>query len=190
VLGSFLRRRRTPLIICVIVIAYAAVFLAWTRGSNGNDDANLPKGAGALPTDAGLFGLTPPASSPATTGSGAASSPGGPVKSLNLPDLPQSSNINGAAAPRHSVVITITSDRAILRAGYAVKGAKPDRHSATNVQSPLRVVTVGRGYGAMAVVGAQSSPGAKSLTCTIAVDGLVRSSRTVHGGWTVAICLG
>jgi hypothetical protein len=185
-LRTALRERKKPLILGAVVIAFAAALIAWTHASSQRDP-NLPDLAVSAPpsrsASAPKSAKAPPSgASRRTEGSGRGTG--------MLAGLPQFTDAALAGAPQHSVLLTVTSDQAILRLAYAVKGPREDMHRAVNVKSPYRVLTVGRGYGAMAALGAQAGPAATYLTCTITVDGRQRSTRTVRGGWRVAVCLG
>ena len=109
---------------------------------------------------------------------------------FSVPALPQSTSINGAGLPEHAVTMTVTSDASILQLGYRVAYGKSSKRVAYQVQSPVRVQAVGRGYGLVAVIAAQASPYATYLTCTVTVDGTVRTHRTVRGGFQVVVCYG
>jgi hypothetical protein len=107
-----------------------------------------------------------------------------------LPDLPQSTSVNGADAPLRSVKMTLQSDAAIVQMGYLVRGGKPDRYSDKNVRSPAVITTLARGYGLVAEIGGQASPYATYITCSVTVDGQLHSRHTVRGAWAVAVCMG
>lgn len=183
------RRRYKPVLAGLVVVLFAVLLAHYV---NGPDAASISLPKSSDPTLPHGF-PHPPASS---TGhkSGAKAAPAahrGPSLAGQLvPELPQSTSIYGASVPRHSVVLTVRSDSAILQVGYQVSGGNPSRYRASNVRSPMRVMTEGRGYGLMAALGAQASPDATFITCTVAVDGRVTATRTVHGGWSVAVCVG
>lgn len=184
------RNRKRALIWIGVLVAFVAVLTAWSAGPTGGDHSKvaLPATSSTAPGGSPAPTLLPPTRvNSSTTGK-----PGAPSNILSLvPNLPGSSrNVNPASLPARSVVITVTSDRPILRMGYRVLYGHPDEGSAINIASPMQITTVGRGYGLVAAIGAQSTPIASYITCTITVDGHLHSSHTVRGGYSVVVCLG
>lgn len=181
------RHKRASLIAAVVVLVYAAALIAWTRGSSPRHTS--------IPSAIASRAATP---SVAASSSGSLDKPvgeGGTAQSSvpagAFPSLPDSALLNSAGAPRHSVVLTATSDgSSILRMGYVVADGRARCGGATNVASPIHIVTEGIGYAALAAFAVQASPDATYLTCSLAVDGRVRVQHTVHGGWSVVACVG
>ena len=185
------RNRKRALIWLGVLVAFVAVLTAWSAGPTGSDHPKvaIPNASSPGPgASAGEPTLLPPT----RANSSATGKAGAPGNLLSLvPNLPGSSrNVNPASLPARSVVFTLTSDRPILRMGYRVLHGHPDHGSAINVASPMQITTVGRGYGLVAAIGAQSTPIASYITCTVTVDGHLHSSHTVHGGYSVVVCLG
>jgi hypothetical protein len=184
--------RRRALIGAVVAVIFLAALVGWASGPGTGRPKLSPQGERAL----GVPALTPTApatSSSASPGSRRSSRPPGAAatsEALDLPALPESTRLNEGAEPPRSVTMSVTSDAAILRLGYLVRGGRPDRYETTNAASPAIITTVGHGYGPVAEVGAQASPYATYLTCTISVDGRVTSRHTVHGPWRVLVCVG
>ena len=178
-------RRKRVLAWFAVLIAFVAALAAWSTGTDsGHHIPHLARPSDSLSTSAVPTVL--PSKRPTGT-----PSPGTGQNLLNLlPNLPQSKNVNPASLPARSVVMTITSDRPILRFGYKVLYGHPDTGSATGVSSPMQIETVGRGYGLVAAIGAQATPIATYITCTVTVDGHLHSQHTVRGGYSVVVCLG
>jgi hypothetical protein len=181
-------RRKRVLAWLAVLVAFVAALAAWSTGPTDHE-INIPL---AQPTDS--FALTPSSTAttlPSTVPSGSGTKATGPANLLNLlPNLPESKTVNPADLPARSITITLTSDRAILRFGYRVLYGHPDHGSATNVASPMQITTVGRGYGLVTAIGAQATPIATYITCTVTVDGHLHSRHTVYGGYSVVVCLG
>jgi hypothetical protein len=184
-------RRRALLVLGAVLTVFAVVLVAYVSGPDTDEPELSAGGRQALALPAAPAGSSAPAPSPGSGAvSGAASRAARGDGSLHLPPLPRSSALNGAGPPARSVTMRIESDAAILKMGYLVKGGHPDKYLDKNVRPPAVVTTVARGYGLVAEIGAQASPYATYLTCTVTVDGQVHSRHTVHGGWAVAVCVG
>ncbi len=186
------RKRKRALMWIGVLVAFTAVLTAWSVGptdSGNHSHVAIPTASTPVPGASGAAPTLLPATRPSAT---ATSKAGGPGNGLTLvPNLPGSSkDVNPADLPARSVVITVTSDRPILRMGYRVLYGHPDQGSAVNIASPMRITTVGRGYGLVAAIGAQATPIATYITCTITVDGHLHSQHTVRGGYSVVACLG
>jgi hypothetical protein len=181
------QKRKRALAWIAVLIAFVAALAAWSTGPTDHNAPKISLPSSSQPATPGPAESTLPAVRP----SGKSAKPGGPSNILNvLPNLPQSTDINPAALPARDVVMTATSDRPILRMGYEVLYGHPDKSSATNIASPMRIETVGRGYGLVVAFGVQASPIATYITCTVTVDGHVHASHTVRGGFSVAVCVG
>jgi hypothetical protein len=169
-----------------VLVAFVAALTAWSAGPTDNGPhVSLPHGTQSVGAPSSA-----PSTLPATRPSGKAAK-GGKTSLLNLlPNLPQYSNVDPASLPARSVLMTATSDRPILRMGYEVLYGHPDRSSAVDIASPMSITTVGRGYGLVAAFAVQASPIATYITCTVTVDGHLHASHTVHGGFSVAVCVG
>ncbi|MCW2497864.1 hypothetical protein [Jatrophihabitans sp.] len=192
---STLRRRRQSILAVVTALAvFALVLFLWIgRGPSGDGPAiaipsnNAPSGA-TLPSDEPLPSSS---GSPSATGSGSASGSGSaaPIGGAPLQLPPFSSDINAAGASTHVVTMSITSDTTILQTAFAIKGGKTASGYHTYVKSPFGITEVAHGDGIVAELAAQSSPKARSITCTLTVDG-VTSTHTAKGGFQVVLCLG
>jgi hypothetical protein len=187
-------RRRGYLAAAAIVAVFLLAIVLWVRQP---DSAPLPKGladpgtsAPSLlqPTDGASTG---PSSSPSGSVSGSATAGATSVPDVLSGALPGSSLVadpNGL--PKHSVQIKVTSDGTIAAVGYLVAYGKPSRYKGQFLKSPFVAVTTGRSNGVVAEVGAQAASDATYVTCTITVDGAVRSTHTNHGAYSFAVCVG
>lgn len=96
-----------------------------------------------------------------------------------------------AALPKHRLVLTVTSSAPLPRIGYLVP-TSPDR-SYGNVPHPggdrwtLATTVTGRPDYAMVFIQADSS--GDVITCTIAVDGVVRSRQSTSGPYSRKVCV-
>jgi hypothetical protein len=185
-LKAALRRRRKVLVLAAVLLAFAAALVAWTRGPNVHPTHVTNPTQLALPTGPPQV----PSSAPAKPRKHrAAGKHTVVVGGLDL-SLPESALLNAAGAPKHSVVLSATANGRILRMGYLVAGAHPDRGTATLVSSPLRIETVGRGDGLLAAFAVQAAPETTYLDCTVTVDGVVRSHHVTTLPWHFVECLG
>jgi hypothetical protein len=184
------RRRQTILAVITALAVFGLILVLWIgRGPSGSGPTV------AIPSDSVSAGASLPSNEPlpsATSGSGsgtAGTSSQGPAVGTPLELPPFSSDINSAGEPTHVVMMSITSDTAILQTAFAVKGGKPASGYNTYVKSPFKITEVARGSGIVAELAAQSSPRAGWITCTMTVDG-VTSTHTAKGGFQVVLCLG
>lgn len=176
VLRSVLGRRKT-LAITAVFIAFLLALIAWSLGPSTHK-LDAPPGAAQLPSD------TPSTAAPSSSAS---------KSDANLPpglSLPESVLQNAGGAGRHSVTLEATANGRILRMGYIIAGANPQKYGAVVLASPYRITTVGRSDSLIAVFGVQASPEDTYITCKITVDGHVRSQHTAYGAWHWVVCLG
>ena len=178
VIGSILQRRKL-LAITGLAIAFLLALIAWSLGPSTHH-VDSPNGSSLqLPSD-----TASPSSSPSSSASKA---------NQNLPpglSLPESVLQNAGGAGRHSVTLEATSNGRILRMGYIIAGADPQKYSAVVLASPYRITTVGRSDSLIAAFAVQASPEDTYITCKITVDGKVRSQHIVYQAWHWAVCLG
>ena len=178
-----LRRWAGPV---AVLAAFAVVLALWTftgRVSPDKVDASQRSSASSdLPP--GESPSHPPSSSPdASPSSGSSPAPTDlPLNGQNTVDI--------TTGAQHQVTITASSDTAIWRLLFYVRGGKPNSGHYTEVHSPVRVSTVGRAdNGPIAEVWMQASVYATQVSCSISVDGRVRSTDTARGPHNVAICI-
>jgi len=96
-----------------------------------------------------------------------------------------------AALPKHRLVLTVTSPAPLPRIGYLVP-TSPDR-SYGDVQHPggkrwtLTTTVTGRPDYAMVFIQADSS--GDLITCTITVDGVLKSTRSASAPYARKVCM-
>jgi len=184
------RRRLRLLAVAGVLAVFSAVLVAWVSGPGPSRPKLSPGAQRAL----AIGSAAPASTSPSATASGTGTrAPKGAKRSSAgdlLPALPESTDVNAAGQPARAVRMTLTSDAAIVQMGYLVRGGHPAKYADTNVGSPAVIDTTAHGYGLVAEIGAQASPYATYLTCTVTVDAQVHSRRTVKGPWAVAVCVG
>jgi hypothetical protein len=190
---STLRRRRQSILAVLTAMAvFGMILFLWIGHSpsdSGGPDVPDSAGSGAASISSALSDSALPSASSEV---GSTSPPGRsganipPGSTLSLP--PFSSDINSAGEPTHIVHMSVTSDKTILQLAFAARDGKPASGYHTYVDSPSTINTVARGDGIVAELAAQASPGAKSITCSISVDG-VTTSHTAVGPFAVVLCL-
>jgi hypothetical protein len=175
------------LVVAAVLAGFAGALATYVSGPDTKAPQLSAGGQRALAVPT----FVPESSAPAPTGRPSPSARSAAGRgALDLPPLPESTAVDGAGPPARSVTMRIDSDAAVLKMGYLVKGGSPAKSLDKNVRPPAVITTVARGYGLVAEIGAQASPYATYLTCTVTVDGQVHSKHTVHGGWAVAVCVG
>lgn len=182
------RRQRALLISLVLLLAFIVALLIWAGRDPSGNVALVPVGPSTTAATA-----PPPASpspSPSRSTKAAHGDNGASGGSLVLPPFPNGNNLDGAAHGIHSVTFVVTSDKAILQMVYAVRGGTPPNGYRTYIKAPLYITETAHGDGIVGEIAAQASPGATTTTCTLYVDGVQRSSRTVKGPFAVAFCVG
>jgi len=189
-IGRISSRRLRLLGIAAVLVAFSGMLVAWVSGP----DSSTPKlsAGGQRALAIGSPAPASPSPTPSTTRPGRKAVKGAQQGNAGnlLPALPESTAVNRAGQPARSVRMTLTSDAAIVQMGYLVRGGHPSKYLDKNVGSPVVVNTTAYGYGLVAEIGAQASPYATYLTCTVTVDGRVNSRHTVKGAWAVAVCMG
>ena len=177
VLGSILQRRKL-LVITGLVIAFLLALIIWSLGPATHHLA-APNGT--------TFQLPSDSASPSSSSSSAKPAASGLPPGFSFPE---SVLEKAGGAGRHSVTLEATSNGRILRMGYIIAGAHPDRGKAVVLASPFELTTVGRSDSVIALFGVQASPEDTYITCKITVDGKVRTQKTVYGPWKWVVCLG
>ena len=179
-------RRWLPAI--VILAIFAVVLVIWTVPGQVSPDhiqANTPRSSGPSGPDSSASSATSPSgSSSHAPGTDAGGFP------TNLP-LNGSNVVDVRTGAPHRVTIEATSNTSIRRLLFYIRGGTPSTGRYTGVASPVRVSTIGRegASGPIAEVWMQSSIYADVVSCTITVDGTVRSTNTAKGPYNVAICI-
>lgn len=159
------RRARGAGIALVSIVIFIVVLVVWV--------GKQPPGFDSVASASGTPSVPQPAS-------------GAPVALPRLTDSPDISDEQG----RHQVTIEASSDATILALRFGIRGGSPSTAAYTNVPSPLHVISPARGNGVLAVVQVQASLSARQVTCSITVDGVVRSEDTATGPHSVAVCVG
>lgn len=190
-----LRRNRTALAGAAVVVLFVAALVLWIGhvGGAGSSTARAePTSPFPLPSPSTSASSSIPAFPSGTPKSGVHSSAvplAGSGAGL-LPPLPESTDINPGPHGQHSVTISASSDKTILRMAYYIRGGTPAYNQGTYIKSPMSVTTIGTGDGLIAEIAVQASPGSKTISCQISVDGKITSHRTVTGSYAVAFCIG
>lgn len=178
-----------------VCVAFVAALVTWTKSADTSDPSvDLGAATSNSTSSAPAVTVTPATGTADAARARSTPSAGAPTGSSagtpTLPDLPQSTDVNVNLLPQHAVVITIVSDEPIAFVGYRVANGRPGKKAISWPQSPVRIHTVGRGTGTMAAVIAQAGPYATALTCSVSVDGKVRSTQTVTAAYRVVYCSG
>jgi hypothetical protein len=182
----FTRKSKLVLLGCALVVIYALALVSWAGKKPHHDAVALPR-----------VSATPSAQAPSSVPGSGSPSPSGSAKPGKLSDLLGAGNLpdssltdDPSGLPRHSVRIEVTSDGYIEVVGYKVLHGDPPEYGKSWVKSPFIAVTSGRSGGAVAYVVAESASNASHITCTLSVDGTVRSTHTVQGANKFTACLG
>jgi hypothetical protein len=174
----------------VAVAAFIVALVAWTLNGRVSPDHVNAGPDSAVPSVSGAPSST--ASSPAPATSSGSRSPGTDAGGFptNLP-LNGSNVVDVHSGAPHRVTIEATSDSSILRLLFYVRGGSPSSGRYTGVASPVRISTIGHEgtSGPIAEIWMQSSLYAHTITCTITVDGYVRSTQSARGPHNVAVCI-
>jgi hypothetical protein len=186
------RRRLRLLAVAAVLAVFSAVLVGWVSGPKAKAPKLSPGGQRALAIGSPDPASSSPSPSGSTSARGAKAAKGAKRSSAGdlLPALPQSTDVSAAGQPARAVRMTLRSDAAIVQMGYLVRGGHPAKYLEKNVGSPAVITTTAYGYGLVAEIGAQASPYATYLTCTVTVDGHLHSQHTVKGAWAVAVCIG
>jgi hypothetical protein len=191
---SLRRRLRRVLPVGLVVAAFVLALSAWVlSGRTKPDDAGAIQPAspgasalGTIPTAP----ITGPATGTATSGTSTVS-PG--ARSTVVPPgsltLPGGSTVDVQSGSAHRVTINVESDSSIHILMFLVRGGNPAQGKYTQVRSPVTISTIGHGDGLLAEAWVQSSIYATTTSCTITIDGTVRSHHTASGPYNVAVCI-
>lgn len=178
------RRLRVVIIACLLAAGYIVALVTWAGRSPANRDfAAPPPGAAQSGAPSPAAGTHPSA--------GASSTPPESLNRLLGTALPGTSmTADPGGLPVRSVTMRVTSDTVIAGVGYVVAHGDPPRYEAHWLKSPFTVSTTGRSASLVAFLAAQAAPNATYITCTLIIDGVVKSQRTVRGGYKVTACIG
>jgi len=181
------RARLTLLVSGVGLALFVLVLVLWV----GSAPARPSIDAGAAPpSSTGGVGTQAPSSTAPSSGSTSPSGPGSLNDLLKNNPLAAANTPDAGGLPTYDVQIVVTSDARIARFGYYVVYGNPTQYSANWLNTPLVINTQGRSAGLVAFAAAQAAPDATYITCTLKVNGVVKSTRTVHGGYRVTACIG
>lgn len=178
------RRLRMVILACLLAAAFIFALAKWAGGPPSHRDFAAPP--------SGISQSGAPSSAPTAHASSTDSSaPPDELSKLLRTGLPGTSiTADPGGLPVRSVSMRVTSDKVIAGVGYLVAHGDPPNYEAHWVTSPFTVTTTGRSASLVAFLAAQAAPNASYITCTLIVDGVVKSQRTVHGGYKVTACIG
>jgi hypothetical protein len=163
---------------------FGTVLAAWTLNGRTTPErvAEPPRSASSAPTDSSTSSSGPSSSGAGLPRTGANGFPSNfPIGGSNV--------LNIKTGATHRVTLVATSDSSILRLLYYVRGGNPQEGRYTEVSSPVTISTIGHGGGPIAEIWMQSGIYAHVVSCSITVDGYVRSTDTARGPHNVAICI-
>jgi hypothetical protein len=176
--------------VAVLVLCVGLFVKAYRSAAPGTDG---PPVAGGAQDTQSVIGPAPSASPTPTAGANAARQKPGTVRA---PGQRRTISLAGPAGftfkppPAHHVVLTVTSSQAIGRLGYLVP-TSPDHSSGDirNVGTHWSLTTRAYGKPDYAAIFIAASAGGAPTTCTISIDGVVKSRQTTHGIYGRALCV-
>lgn len=178
------RRRVSQVLLVAAVLAVLAVVAAFVHAYQA---AAPPDAAGP-----GASGSTRPgAAVPLAAADATAPGPAGLAAPMVTITPPAPPGLVVAALPRHRLVLTVTSPAPLPRIGYLVP-TSPNR-SYGDVRHPggkrWTLATTVTGRPDYALVFIQADSRGDVITCTIAVDGVVRSRQSTSGPYARKVCM-
>jgi hypothetical protein len=101
--------------------------------------------------------------------------------------LPPVSGIQVYGPGVHTVVVRITSNSTLLAVGYVFRNGKKGGEKRAAAKS-YTVTEQVEGGAPLAIAAGQVAYYGTEATCTITVDGTLRTTKTVHGAYHVVVC--
>jgi hypothetical protein len=181
-------RRVSRLLLAAAVLAVLALVAGFVHAYRA---AAPPAAAGPGSGSGAAESAAPGAAVPLAATDADAPGAGGPGVGAVTVTPPAPPGLVVAALPRHRLVLTVTSPAPLPRLGYLVP-TSPNR-SYGDVRHPggkrwtLTTTVTGRPDYAMVFVQADSR--GDVITCTIAVDGVVRSRESTSGPYSRKVCV-
>lgn len=180
-------KRRWPILAALAVVTVVAVALALSRGgSHPTTSADQFPNETSVPTTFSSLGASAsPASLPSASGHGAGGALGAPGQ-FNMPGLNGNGFTSGMSA--HTVVMRAWSSSPIPALGWIVPTAKVGGKSFGKLKEWSRTVTA---YGSpkYAELYLSSDYRGISVSCSISIDGVVRTTRHSAGPYGNVMCM-
>lgn len=157
------------------------------------NDTSPGKGAAAAapsPSPSSTDGLgIPKASGSARPGQPAGSSRSG-VTTVFPPELTRQLGGRTVVGTPHTVVLTVTAASPLAALGYLVPTADNPYGVIKPPTTPWRLTTTAYGNSYLAGIFVQAGRDAGAVTCTVAVDGVVRETNTTTKAYEKQLCIG
>lgn len=176
-----MRRRRKQLIgVSALLVLFVALLALWVGNPGSGHKAPEVKAtfsAPPTPTETLTDTLPTPSPTPTTPAKGG-------VGGVTLPPV---SGIQVYGPGIHTVVVRITSNSTIAAVGYGFRNGKSGgtKHVGAKVFTITEQV---EGGAPLAIAAGQVAYYGTEATCSITVDGTLRTSQTVHGAYHVVVC--
>jgi hypothetical protein len=185
------RRRKRSILVGALLVGFVAVLYVWV----GNPNRNHLESEGPIPTDTptptssfdqSAVAPTPSITPTVPTGSKSGAGGTGGAGGAGTVKLPPVSGVQVYGAGVHTVVLRVTSNSTLSAVGWAFRNGKNGKKQAAGKTFTLTEEV--QGGAPLAILGAQVAYYGTEATCTITVDGTLRTTKTVHGAYSVVVC--
>jgi len=177
------RRRKQLMIVSALLILFVVVLAVWV--GNPNSGHNKPEVQAHFTPTPTPTSPTETAALPTPSSSGGPSTAGG-----GIPSLPPVSGVQVYGPGVHTVTITVSSNSTLAGVGWAFRNGKNGKKTPGTSGKYFTLTTNVEGGAPLAIVGGQVAYYGSVATCTITVDGTLRTTQTVHGAYHVVVCTG
>jgi len=177
------RRRKQLIVVSALLVLFVVLLAVWVGNPNsGHNKPEVqahftPTPTPTTPTETAALPTPTPSGHPSTGGGG-------------IPSLPPVSGVQLYGPGVHVVTITVSSNSTLAGVGWAFRNGKNGKKSPGTTGKFFTLTTNVEGGAPLAIVGGQVAYYGTQATCTITVDGTLRTTQTVHGAYHVVVCTG
>jgi hypothetical protein len=170
------------MIVSALLVLFVVLLAVWVGNPNsGHNKPEVqatfsPTPTPSFPTDSAVLPTPSPTPTPTPSGTGTVG-----VK------LPPVTGVQVYGAGTHLVVLTVTSNSTLAAVGYEFRNGKNGGTKRVGSKSYTISEEV-EGGAPLAIVAGQVAYYGTEATCTITVDGTLRTTRTSHGAYSVVVC--
>ena len=176
------RRRKQLILVSALLVLFVAVLAVWV-GNPGSGHKTPEVKATFSPTPTPTETLTDALPTPTPTPTPTVTPTGG-AGGVTLPPV---SGVQVYGAGTHTVVVRITSNSTLAAVGYGFRNGKNGGTKHVGAKS-FTITEQVEGGAPLAIAAGQVAYYGSEATCTITVDGTLRTTQTVHGAYHVVVC--
>lgn len=176
------RRRKQLITVSALLVLFVGVLAIWVGNPNSGHHPEVEPGYTPSPTTSEPSAALPtPSITPSPTGTGG--------KGVGV-TLPPVSGVQVYGPGIHHVVVSVSSNSTLAGVGYAFRNGKNGKKAPGTSGKYFSLSVYVEGGAPLAIVAGQVAYYGSEATCTVTVDGVIRTRSTVKGAYHVVVCTG